>query len=128
MAAPKCKEPGHLRVVLKRDRAALTTATLTEIDVLECRNDLGYHGWGAVLQPSGRAAGMHLLPESVRMLSVALPTVVAQCRRKPSGRGWAVAVEHTVKGELAVWRAFVPDLAESIGAQCAALDAAHRAA
>lgn len=128
MAAPKCKEPGHLRVVLVRDRAALTAAQVVEVDVLECRNDLGYHGWGAVIQPGGRAAGIHLLPESVRMLAVVLPTVVAQCRAKPAGRGWAVAIEHTVASDFKVWRAFVPDVAEQIGDECADLDASHRAA
>lgn len=111
---PKCKEPGHLRVVLKRDPKALAVgeASIIEVDVLACRNDLGYHGWGATIQPKGRAAGMHLLPESVRMLSLAMPTVAAAARAKP--KGWAVSIEHTVKGELVVWKSFVPDLADDM--------------
>lgn len=124
---PKGKHEDHLRVVVGSDPRAFgpTAQAADYLADLEVRNARGYVGWGAVIDPTGHADGMHLFPDAVAFLADQLAAVATKAR---AGRpGSAVVLQHTVGGpkNYKAWRSFTPDAADALAQAFAAMVAEH---
>lgn len=119
---PKGKHRDHLRVTVGNDpRAFGTTAQAADyLADLEVRNAKGYVGWGAAIDPTGHALGMHLFPDAVAFLAEQLGAIATKARA--TGRPAAcVVLQHTVGGAWHPWRSFTPDAADALGEAFAAM-------
>lgn len=110
-ALQKCKPAGHVQTVVEAGPGhAVDETTVRYIGTLECRNpDPAQPGWGALIQPAGKAQGMQLFPDAVAKLAHDLRVSAGEC-----GPGQCVGLQHTVKEAFTTWRALSPDSARAI--------------
>lgn len=106
-----CKAgPPHIVVlVVNGPGRGVDDTTVRYLEHLVCVNDPSYHDWGALLHHAGKQEGLHLFPTAVEYLAMELPVAALEV-----GDGESVAIAHTFKKALRIWRQYVPDAARKI--------------
>lgn len=124
-ALEKCKPGAHLRTIVEAGTGhGDADQSVRYIAELACRN--AQEGpkpptWGALIDPTGKAVGMHLFPDAVALLAHQLPITADEARA--AGPGHMVSLQHTVVKTFKTWRSFTPDEADAIALDLSVLHA-----
>jgi hypothetical protein len=106
----KCKDVGHVRVVVSTRPGGLEPAAIGAryVGNVSCRNDPAYTGWAVVLIMNQDTRSPHDGLQMLPALAETLPAMLTRAAVKATTVAGSVRIEHTVNGAWEVYRPLTP--------------------